>query len=880
MAKTAVKEKKKKYESLIDEVLDQCPGGMSRQEFEKTPRLFPDNSSKFVFGNGDVNAELMIVGQAPGYEEDRDGVPFVGRAGRTLWELAESAGVFRKECWVTNVCKEYPPNDREPTPKEVTLHLPYLLREILTVKPKVIVLLGNASMSAFLGKRGITKMHGNIYTKDFGYGEVKLVPAFHPSYVMRKSDDRATRMKFLKDIGRVRKLVTGLDTPQNQTKNEYRLVATEDQARRLFAALRKAEVVDFDLETTTKDPDTGKIICISFSIRENRAAVLPLYLTWKDGKRVDLYKYWGDRHSWIMSELKSIFESPLAKCAHTGHLIDAPFLRAEGIQIDGYAFDTIIMHFLNDENIPLADRSLKDLAWELTDMGGYDAEVDQWKEKLKKKGTIDENGEISFADIPFETLWPYSAADADVLGRVRRILFDKLRKQNLSALLKKISMPLQQALFDVEYNGVKIDRDKLRTLRDEYAEMREDVKKQLNAHPATERALEILNERRKPKAKEIKELNYGSSVQLRVVLYEVLGFVVTKKTKTKQQPSTDKEVLEELAGRHEIPRLILQKRDYEYFEKYYGEDFEGFIRKDGRVHTNYLTYKARTGRLSSQRPNLQNVPRADEGSIAGLVRSIFIAEEGHVLIEADYSQIEYRLLANYSQDPQMIEDILNDRDIHVINATFVYDKEISDVTPQERQNAKPLTYALIYGATIYRIMSLYGVSEDRATQIVDSIFARYPGAKAYHEAMVSMARTKGFVQNIFGRRRRLRDILSDNKKLRGHAERQAINAPIQGLAGEVLSVATIRLAKVWRKIPELARMVMTIHDSLVHEALESRSEEAIAKIYWEMTRSIKGITVPIPVEVKVGKSLGDMKKLSREELAVILEKYPDSSRQI
>lgn len=850
---------------------------------EEVPILYENNKSKFVPGEGNKSADIMLVGQAPGQDEDRECRPFVGRAGQELRKCLADIGLDATKLWITNLVRQYPPQDREPKPAEVMAHMPYLIQEINEVKPKAIVLLGNAALQAFMNRRGITKARGNIYSMKFEFGEVKLIPVFHPSYVLRREDDNVTRIKFLKDLTMVKKLILGTTETEGAIKTKYVLVDTLEKFHRLMSQLHKAEIVDFDLETTHNIPEKGKIICMSFSINPYRAAVVPLWLSWKDGKKVDEYRFWDDKHGYVMAELKEFFESDVSKCAQAGHLIDIPFLRDEEIDIRHYEYDTIIMHHLLDENVKMENRGLKDFAWEYTDMQGYDAEIETWKEKLEnqererlKKENLPVPKKImpKFANIPFDILWPYSAADADVLGRVRRIFWDKLKSQGLAALCKKISVPVQLVFCDIERDGIKIDREKLASIQEEYDAMEKDVDKQLASHYVTERTQQILLERAKtPARKKVIEsggVNYGSTQQIAIALFEVIGLTPTKKTDS-GAPSTDEEVLTELQDKHEIPKLILQKRKYGYFKKYYGEKFEKAIREDGRIHTTYYVYGTGTGRPSSKNPNLNNIPRDDEGTIASRIRNIFVAAPGSVFIDADFSQIEYRLLANYTQDKRMLDDIANDRDIHVINASLIFEIPEGDVTPQQRQDAKGLTYLLIYGGTIYRIMSEFGVSQERAQEIFDGLFSRYPGAKAYHESTIDLARTKGHVQNIYGRRRRLPNILSENGKMRGHCERQAINAPIQGLASELLSLAMIRLRRLWREKSGLAKMVLTVYDSLTHECSEKDANKVIALIHQEMTRPMKGITVPLPIEVKIGKSLGSMKKLTPNELAKIVE---------
>ncbi|KKM35758.1 hypothetical protein LCGC14_1564770, partial [marine sediment metagenome] len=552
--------------SIFAQVVEANPKGFSEFTWEKlsgSTRLF-EHSSRYVKGVGNPNADLFFVGQAPGRDEDAGGVPFTGPAGQTLHRKLAEVSISADGSWITNLFKEYPPEDREPRPKEVMAHMPYLIHEIEAVKPKVIVLLGNSPLEAFLNMRGITKVHGNIYTLQMSYGEVKLVPVFHPSYVMRRSDDRVTGLKFTKDLTQIKRLVEG-EASSSVNKTKGKLIETLDEFEKLMAAISKAEVVDFDLETTSKKPKTGKIICISFSVRPYKAAVLPLWLNWKDGKQVKQYKYWGDKHDYVVGKLKEFFESDIPKCAQAGHLIDIPFLRSVGIRVRHYDYDAIVMHHLLDENVPLGERGLKDFAWEYTDMGGYDAPIVPYIQELEKKHGKDN---ASFADIPFDLLWPYSAADADVLGRVRRILYERLEKQDLIPLFRKISMPVQSVLFEIEHNGIKIDRKKLAEIQKEYGELETDISQQLQAHSVTAQVLKVLNKRAKEKnpktKKEITEVNYGSTMQLRIVLFDILGLKPVNYSKKTKQPSTDQETLEALQDEHEVPRMILQKRQYGY----------------------------------------------------------------------------------------------------------------------------------------------------------------------------------------------------------------------------------------------------------------------------------------------------------------------------
>ncbi len=854
---------------IILDVLSAFPGGVSPGITLPEKCIYQGNKSDFVRGVGPMPCQIMFIGEAPGQEEDEVGIPFCGRAGRYMDDCFVEAGIERKQVYITNLVKERPPQNRVPTDKEIRIYAPTLIEEIKKVQPKVIVLLGATALKAVLGMSGITKIHGQIFnSQEFN---CKIIPIFHPSYVMRSEADPALRTTFVNDLTRIRKFVEGGAISEAKKPTTYCLVNTIEKFDMLMEKLNKAECVDFDLETTSKDPRTGKVICIAFSINECKAAVLPLFV---DGREC-----WNEQ-SYVMENLRLFFESDVPKCAQAGALIDIPFLRAAGINVKHYDYDTIIMDYLLDENKKLSQRGLKELAWEHTDMGGYDAELEEikdrlmgverkeylkarkeWKEAGEDPDTEPEKPEISFSQIPFDKLWPYAAADADVCGRLRRLFYKKLEKQELIPLLKKIMMPAQMILIGMEKHGVKIALERLDAIRKEYEELAKEIDTQLQSHPDTLRAKQELG---------LEEVNFASAPQVQKILFDVLKITPTKRSKITGKPSADKEVLEELARFHEIPRLLNQKRGYEHAVKTYGENFKKSITEDGRVHTSYLIYGTETGRLASRKPNLQNISRPGEderSDISAKIRDIFIAEEGNILIDADASQIEWRLLANYSQDPRMIQEILDKADQHTATATLISGMIGRTVS---RQEGKGANYALIYGATGYRLANLFGVEERVGEEIKDAILSKYPGARRFEENMKILARTNGYVKNTFGRRRRLPGIISDDKKIRGHAERSAINSPIQGLAGDVIYAVMIRLQKIWDENPDV-HMIMQVHDSLVHECPKERANFAIANIYREMTRPLPGITIPLEAEIKVGDSLGSLKKLTSEQVQEIVQ---------
>jgi len=794
-------------------------------------------------GRGMVPADIMLIGEAPGFTEIVEEKPFVGDAGKVLTACMKEAQLARNEVYVTNVVKCRPPENRPPTREEMAACLPYLTQEIWQVAPKVIVLLGASPLMALLGKKGITKIRGQVlHSAEFN---CQVIPTFHPSYVMRRADDSTIRAKFIDDLVLARRLALTGKMEKTRKPVNYELVQTLEGMEALVEKLLRAPVIDFDTETTGSNPKECKLICVSFSLRECEATVVPL---WVDGAA-----WWGKDTEKILAHLKTVFESSVPKCCQAGCLIDIPFLRAAGINVQHYDYDTLIMDYLLDENKPENQRGLKDFAWDLTDMGGYEMELD----KLVLELNIDKGAE-GFARIPFDTLWKYSASDADALGRCRRIFYERMQKEELTWLFHEVVMPVANVLIDIEEAGIKVDKARMEEIATEYDGMVVALDEQLKSHPDIRTAEE--------KLKLKKPFNFNSPDQLRALLFTFLKLPIVSRTKKTRKPSTDAKVLEELSVKHEIPKLLLTRKQYSKQVSYLRKTLTNAVAADGRIHTRYLIHGTETGRLSSRDPNLQNIPRNnDERPIASRVRDIFVAEDGYTLIDADFAQIEWRLLANYSKDRRMLDDLWRGADIHNENAALVYEKPVEEITKAERQAAKGLTYLMIYGGSAYRVVNLFNVTLGRAEEIIALVFTKYPGAKDYQRHMIEEARTKGCVTNLWGMRRRLLGILSSDPKIREHNERSAINSPIQGLAAEILYVAMVWIVKAFlKKLPQ-ARLVLTVHDSIIVECPDALVDKAVAIMRGEMLRPMPRIKVPLDVDIKIGKSLGNMTKLDKKE---------------
>lgn len=857
----------KAAETSLSKALIEFPNGRGLDEHDRSTCpvcIYVSKQGRFderyyynvVPGKGPKPCDIMLIGEAPGQEEAFEKSPFIGPAGQTLTECLNQAFLDRTKVFITNVVPCRPWQNHAPTKKEVQYGVPFLIRQIREVQPKVIVLLGGVALQAVLGKSGITRLRGNIFTsKEFN---CKIVPTFHPSYLLRNSDDVALRGKVVKDLAMVKMLAETGTTGTTKKATNYQLVDTVEKLQSMFEVLKNAETIDFDLETTGLEVDKHRIICVAFSVKECEAYAVPIFVNGKE--------WWGAEKDAVMAGLKAVFESDVPKCAHMGSF-DIPFLRAIGITVNNYIYDTLMMHYLLDENSRA--HGLKDLALQFTDMGMYDADVEEWKSQLVIEGDdAYAKKTIDFSKIPFDVLWPYAAADTDAAGRLRRMFYPRMEQEGLLPLYKKIVVPLYGVLRDIEWDGVRIDLEKLKALRKECTEIVADLDEQLRSHPITEQAKGYL---------ELDEINYSSPVQLRKILFDLLKLKPVKSTKT-GNASTDDDSLTKLAEKHPIPKLIKQKRAYEHLLKAYGENFERYIRKDGRIHSKFLPHGTEIGRLASRNPNLQNIARMEEDAETGLtriasrIRAIFVSEPGHSFVEADYAQIQYRMWANYAKDPQMVEDIKNGFDVHRWNASRMIDKPMDKITKEERQHyGKGTTYSMMFGASAYKISSVTGVSKERAQRVIEGFFQRYPGAGEYERRMIHMARTKGFVADIFGRRRRLPGILSTDMKIRSHAERNAVNTPIQQLEAEVLYIAMIRLHKALLEDNVSAKLVLPIHDSLLVECADSEISRVVVAMHKHMLKAIPGIDVPIEVEIKTGRALDTMKPLTKDAICAILK---------
>ncbi len=791
-----------------------------------------------VNGDGPLDAEILVVGEGPGFRENDTGRPFIGPSGQMLRKLMQKAGIDHRKVYFTNTVRCIPRGTtkavREPSYDEIEKCAPFLEKEIATVKPTVIIAAGNTALRYLMATKNlnITRNRGlEIWSEKY---QCKIMPVFHPAAILRNPKYEGVTTQDLvriKNSSTTKELsVLGLGT--------YTIVTDKQKLDDLFNHLSKEPEYALDIETTGLNWQTSNIISLGFSWQERTGWCLPL-LNCKKELEDDETRFWDDAtHLYVINNLKKLLSLPSRKILHNGKF-DLKHLAHHGFTVKNASFDTMLTHHILDENAQNL-HGLKDCAWVYTDMGGYDKEVDTFfatNKKLKKQ----------YIMLPFNILTKYNAADADCTFRLKNQFEPLVQKQGLSRLYRQIITPMRDVLLQTEMVGVQTDTEYIDKLRVEYTTKRDVLKVQIE--------------------KVVGSFNINSSKELREILYTKLKFKTTRKTK-KGAISKDKETLKELSKaypKHVVPKYLLEYREATKMLSTFINGLSRYLDDNGRVHSTYKQHGTVTGRLSSSEPNLQNIPRNSA------IRGIFISKPGHTLIEADYGQAEFRFWAQYSQDPQMIADIKSGKDIHKMTASSAFSVDIEDVTPEQRQSAKNIVFGLMYGRGTWSVAQQLNsegvnITEKEAEYIVRIFFGRYPKAKQWLKDQINFAKRNGYVKNHFGRIRRLPGISHTDQLTRSEAERQAKNSPIQSGASDMTCIASIRIKKELERRGLAGQLVLTVHDSVIYEVPNKEVDESIKIIKTEIERPIEGINVPMTAEIKVGKRWGSLEKL--EEVSV------------
>jgi DNA polymerase-1 len=435
--------------------------------------------------------------------------------------------------------------------------------------------------------------------------------------------------------------------------------------------------------------------------------------------------------------------------------------------------------------------------------------------------------------IEVEQIREYAVEDADVTFQLKEVFQPRLKSEGLSALADDIEMPLIRVLADMERSGVKLNKENLKSIA---GQLREDIitlEKDIYTLAGT-------------------EFNISSPKQLGDILFIRLKLDDKARiTKTKQF-NTSEEILRRLTGKHPIVNKVLEYRGLKKLLSTYVETLPELAdKKTGRIHTSFNQAIASTGRLSSNNPNLQNIPVRDERGRE--IRKAFVPEEGNLFLSADYSQIELRIMAHLSNDKSMIDDFLSGNDIHAATASKIFGVGIKDVTREMRSRAKTANFGIIYGISSFGLSERLTIGRKEAKDLIDGYFNSYPGVKKYMDESIRKAREQGYVTTMFGRRRYLRDIHSRNQVVRGNAERNAINAPIQGTAADIIKVAMVRIHEIMKSEKYDSKMILQVHDELIFEVVPGELEKLKKMVIHEMTNAVK-LDIPLKVDCGTGKN--------------------------
>ena len=590
---------------------------------------------------------------------------------------------------------------------------------------------------------------------------------------------------------------------------DYQLIDTEEKRKKIIQKLLTKEILSIDTETTGTEPMEAELVGMSFSDAENRAYYVPV-----PANRDEALK--------IVNEFRPLYENENSMKVGQNIKYDMIVLQNYGVQVKGKLFDTMLAHYV--------------LQPELRHNMDYLAEIYLHYQTIHIDELIGAKGknQKNMRDLPPEDVYRYACEDADVTLKLKNVLEKELKEHAAEHLFYEIEMPLVPVLVNIESNGVRIDTEALKQSSEHFTLRLQEIEKEIYALAGGE------------------TFNIGSPKQVGEVLFDRLKIVEkAKKTKTGQYV-TSEEVLESLRNKHAIIGKILEYRGLKKLLSTYIDALPQLINpRTGRIHTSFNQAVTATGRLSSSNPNLQNIPIRDEDGKE--IRKAFIPDDGCEFFSADYSQIELRIMAHLSQDKNMIDAFLSGYDIHAATAARIYKVDINDVTADMRRKAKTANFGIIYGISVFGLAERMNVPRQEAKELIDGYFETYPQVKEYMDRSIQVARENGYVETIFHRKRFLPDINSRNGVVRGYAERNAINAPIQGSAADIIKVAMAHIYQRFQAYNLKAKMILQVHDELNFSVPEAEKEFVQQIVIEEMERAYR-MHVPLRADCGWGKN--------------------------
>ena len=612
--------------------------------------------------------------------------------------------------------------------------------------------------------------------------------------------------------------ITRIGTPPAYNLNTV-IVDTEEGLSALVANLEQSAWIAFDTESTSTDPLRGELVGISLAVEEGTGYYIPI------GHRTGETQLPLDR---VAKALGPVMSNSAKPKLGQNLKYDALMLRCHGIQVENLAFDTMIAGWLIDpasHNLGLKEMADQYLGAQMTHI-----------EELIGSG----KNQRSMADVPVAQVAPYAAADAEVSLRLRPILEEGMRRANAERLFQDIEMPLVPVLAEMEWNGISLDASFLQSMNVTLSQRLAEIEKEIYSVVGY-------------------AFNINSTQQLSRVLFETLRLDPPDRRKKTASGhySTSADVLEELSGKHPVVDLVLENRELAKLKSTYIDALPLQINpRTGRVHTSFNQTGSVTGRLASSEPNLQNIPtRTDLGR---RVRNAFIAAPGWLLLAVDYSQIELRIVAHAAQDEAMLAAFRDGQDIHATTAAAIYSVSLEKVTRAMRRHAKAINFGLIYGMSSFGLSRSTGLTLAEAENFVKAYFQKFPGVKRYLDDTRRLATQQGYVETLLGRRRYFPNLINGtNQVMRNREEREAINAPIQGTAADIMKLAMIHLPEALKRAKSRARLLLQVHDELVLEVPEEELHQA-AGLVGEVMENAFSISIPLSTEARSGKNWGEM----------------------
>ncbi len=662
--------------------------------------------------------------------------------------------------------------------------------------------------------------------KAAGYDRDGIIELFR-TLEFRTLLDRIPGAEQSGEAGQMNLFVTSSETSQDD-RREVILVDTASALQDLGNRLDKAKQIAFDVETTSTDAMQAELVGISLATEPGRGYYLPVghNLTLAGGKQLEL------------AEILKVLHKPLTnpKIPKVGHNLKYDFLvlARSGLRVTPLSFDTMIAEWLCDpasRNLGLKNLSWVRLGLEMTTI-----------DTLIGSG----RNQRSMADVPISEVAPYAAADAEVCLALMPELEAELREKGHWKLFVELEMPLVTVLADMEMAGIKLDTDFLDQLAQTMGERLNEIEREIFSHAGH-------------------SFNINSTQQLSTVLFDELKLTPPDRTRKTASGhySTAAAVLEELKSAHPIIDQIMAHREIAKLKSTYADAFPHQVHpKTKRVHTSYNQTGSVTGRLASSDPNLQNIPIRTE--LGREIRRAFVAEPDHVLLSVDYSQIELRIVAHIAEDQAMIDAFREDQDIHAATAAAVGNISLDQVTPEMRRNAKAINFGLIYGMSAFGLTRTTELTLAEAENFVKAYFERFPGVQNYLEQTRQRVVQEGYVATLLGRKRYFPQLLqgsTTSEVIRSRALREAINAPIQGSAADIIKIAMLRLPEQIESVGLSARMLLQVHDELVFECKHSELT-ATAALVQKIMQEAYTLRVPLKTDAKAGDNWADMKDLS------------------